>query len=108
MKELLQALPILSMIRAAFRSDVTRIVDWYNEHRPHMTLKGATPNEVYFRQRPANRQPRFEPRPAWPRGSPCAAPQCLVKGQPGTQIQMAVEFVNHRRHLPVVRLTRAA
>jgi hypothetical protein len=71
-------------------------------------LKGATPDEVYFAQRSACRKPRFEPRPGWPRASPCAKPIVLVKGQPGAKLDVAVEFVSRRRHLPRVSITRAA
>ncbi|MDR2408227.1 MAG: integrase core domain-containing protein [Bacteroidales bacterium] len=28
--------------------------DWYNEHRPHTTLNGKTPNEVYYHRHAAN------------------------------------------------------
>ena len=40
-----------------------------------MTLKGSTPNEVYFRRYPANRLPRLEPRKQWhgDRGAPSPA-----------------------------------
>ena len=80
---------------------------WYN-NLPHMTLQGATPDEVYFRRRPACRAPRFEPRAAWPRASPCAKPRTLVKGQQGVHLRLTVVFVGNRRHLPRVTLTRAA
>jgi len=73
-----------------------------------MTLQGATPDEIYFNHRPACQAPRFEPRPGWPRGSPCAAPQTLVKGQPGVILEMTVDFVVRRSHLPRVNLCRAA
>jgi hypothetical protein len=53
-------------------------------------------------------QPRFEPRPAWPRGSPCARPRVLVKGQPGAQLALTVEFLDGRQHLPCITLTRDA
>ena len=26
-------------------------IEWYNEHRPHKSLNGKTPNEVYFKRR---------------------------------------------------------
>ena len=38
--------------RTAFRRELLSFLDWYNEYRPHMTLGGNTPDEVYFRQRP--------------------------------------------------------
>lgn len=73
-----------------------------------MTLGGATPDEVYFGQRPMCRAPRFEPRPNWPRGSPCARPLTLVKGRPGVVLDLKVDFAAGRRHLPRVALRRAA
>jgi putative transposase len=45
---------------AAMRAELTRIIGWYNAHRPHTTLLGKTPDEVYFRLFPANRKPRIE------------------------------------------------
>jgi hypothetical protein len=90
------------------RRVVQLIVGWYNEHRPHTTLKGATPNERYFKRFPANRKPRIEPRPKWPRGSPCARPHALVAGRPGTQFDMQVEHIDGHKQLPIIRLRRAA
>ena len=52
-----------------FEREVGFIIDWYNEHRPHETLGGKTPNEVYFSRPPANELPRIEPRQNWPRGN---------------------------------------
>jgi transposase InsO family protein len=94
--------------RRAFRRELAYFFEWYNEHRPHMTLSGRTPNEVYHGRRPANRQPRFEPRPAWPRPSPCAQPQVLVKGQPGAEVTLRVDYLHGRKHLPIVTVERAA
>jgi len=91
-----------------FRRELSAIVDWYNEHRPHASLDGCTPNEVYYRRRPVNRRPRFEPRPDWPRGPPCAGPHTLIKGQPGARIELVVEHHAGKMHLPVVKLRRAA
>ena len=45
--------------QAGFRRELTSFVAWYNEHRPHTTLRGKTPNEVYFHMRPANQRPRI-------------------------------------------------
>jgi transposase InsO family protein len=107
-KEYLFTLPIRSLSRRNFRDEITIFISWYNTDRPHTTLKGATPDEVYFRHRPANRLPRFEPRAGWPRASPGASPRTLVKGQPGVRLQMSVEFASRSRHLPRITITRAA
>jgi len=93
---------------AEFRRELALLVRWYNEHRPHESLDGATPDEVHDDLRPANRLPRIEPRAKWPRPSPCAAPQALVAGQPGATCELHVEFLEGRRHLPIVTLKRAA
>jgi putative transposase len=94
--------------RRHFRQQAVRYIDWYNEHRPHATLGGRTPNEVYFSRKPANRRPRVEPRKRWPRRPKCARPQTLVAGQPGDQFALDVVFLNGQRHLPVVTVRRAA
>ncbi len=84
------------------------LIAWYNEHRPHLTLGGKTPHEVYLHKFPANRRPRIEPRPNWPRGSPCARPQVLVAGAPGAPFNVELERLDGHVHLPIVRLRRAA
>ena len=94
--------------RRKFRRQLASFITWYNHHRPHTTLGGKTPDEVYFGEFPANRKPRLEPRPNWPRGSPCAKPQTLVAGQPGDAFQLVVAFHDGQRHLPVISLRRAA
>jgi len=94
--------------RDAIRRQIQDVLAWYNEHRPHTNLGGRTPNEVYFGRYPANRKPRFEPRPHWPRGSPCAKPWALVKGNAGGRLELAIQFHAGHRHLPIVRLKRAA
>ena len=94
--------------RNAFRRQLLSFVQWYGEHRPHMTLEGRTPNEVYFGRPPANRQPRIEPRPRWPRRSRCAKPQTLVAGKPGDRCKLKLEYHDKQQHLPVVKLLRAA
>lgn len=34
--------------QSRFEREVGLTIDWYNQHRPHNTLDGKTPNEVYF------------------------------------------------------------
>jgi hypothetical protein len=106
-KELLRLL-IVPTRRTDMRWEIGLLISWYNHHRPHMTLGGKTPDEVYCRLFPANRRPRLEPRARWPRGSPCAKPQVLVAGSRGARFAVEVERLDPEMHLPVVRLRRAA
>ena len=108
LKQGLAWLLLIPLRRQAFLHELRLLAAWYNSNRPHMSLGGRTPDEVYHHHRPANRKPRFEPRPGWPRGSPCAWPWALVKGKPGVRIELDVEFKGGRRHLPIVRSRRAA
>jgi hypothetical protein len=71
-------------------------------------LDGRTPDEIYYRRFPANRRPRYEPRSRWPRGAPCARPWALTRGRPGAQLELAIKFLGGRKHLPIVKLRRAA
>jgi transposase InsO family protein len=92
--------------REAVRQEVATFVAWYNECRPNMTLKGRTPNEVYFSRRPANERSRIEPRARWPAASRCASPQAPVDGPPGRRVELVVR---HRHGLmPIVELRPAA
>jgi len=92
----------------AMQQELAVDLSWYNGHRPHSRLGAATPDEVYFDRHPAIRMPRFEPRPQWPRRSPCASPLTLIRGQPGVALDLAVRYHAGRRHLPIITLTRAA
>jgi len=94
--------------RQAFRQELSSFIDWYNEYRPHTTLGGRTPDEVYHARYPGHRKPRFEPRSKWPRGSPCAMPWALVKGKAGLKLDLQVDFHAGAKHLPIVTLSRAA
>ena len=71
---------LVALRRETFRGELVAFIDWYNEYRPHTTLGGKTPEEVYHNRYPANRRPWLEPRQRWPRGSPCAKPQTLIAG----------------------------
>ncbi len=108
MKQHLRRLPVVPLSKRALQRELRFFADWYNEQRPHTWLGGKTPEEVYHGRRPACRGPRFEPRPLWPRPSPCAAPQALVKGVPGVRLDLHVTYHAARKHLPVVTLHRAA
>jgi transposase InsO family protein len=88
--------------------ELSLFADWYNEHRPHLTLFGQTPAEVYRGVEPACQLPRFEPRARWPRGAPCSSPQAPVAGEPGAIVRLEVGYQAGRRHLPIVSLKNAA
>jgi transposase InsO family protein len=106
-KELLRLITIPEVLEQ-FEQELGLIIGWYNEHRPHETLGGKTPHEVYFSRPPANEQPRIEPRQHWPRGSPCAKPQVGIDGEPGDMVISEIDCHEGRRHLPVIRARRAA
>ncbi len=99
---------LIPLSRASIAREVRSFYTWYNEHRPHVTLDGKTPNKVYFRLRPASRRPRIEPRKRWPRRAPCARPRTLVAGKPGDRFTLQVALQDGERHLPIVSLNRAA
>jgi transposase InsO family protein len=94
--------------QSQFERELSFVRDWYNEHRSHETLGGKTPNEVYHSRPAANEQPRLEPRTRWPRGSPCAAPQVDIEGDPGDPIVLEIDCLEGRHHLPIIRARRAA
>lgn len=93
---------------AAMEQELAVYFSWYNGHRPHSRLGAVTPDEIYHHWRRAYRTPRFEPRPRWPRRSPCASPQALIRGQPGVTLDLAIRSHAARRHLPIITLKRAA
>ena len=94
--------------QSQYEQEASLIIDWYNEHRPHATLDGKTPNEVFYSRPAANAQARFESRELWPRGSPCAKPQVDIDGAPGDPIVLEIDCLEGRRHLPMIGAQRAA
>jgi len=48
LKESLRQLLFIPLRRGHFSREIELIVAWYNGERPHMTLRGATPDEVYL------------------------------------------------------------
>ena len=107
LKEMLQLITVPED-QSQFEREVGFIIEWYNEFRPHDTLGGRTPNEVYFLRPPANEQCRLEPRRRWPRGAPCAKPKVGIEGEPGDPIIFEIDGHEGRRHLPVIRARRVA
>jgi hypothetical protein len=97
----------------AFHQELTCFTNWYNQNRPHSSLNGKTPNEVYHNVLPACERPRYEPRGRWPRSAwprsaaPCASPHAPVAGHCGAPIRLDVRYHWGRKHLPIVELRRA-
>jgi transposase InsO family protein len=107
-KECTRRLSVVPFRLAALEQELVLYLSWYNGLRPRTWLGGATPDEIYHRRRSAIRAPRFEPRSRWPRRSPCASPRPLIRGQPGVRLDLSVQSLAERRHLPIVTLKRVA
>jgi transposase InsO family protein len=99
---------LVPLRREKMREELGPFVGWYNQSRPHTTLKGATPDEVYHGRHPTCRYPRFEPRPHWPRGSRCARPCVPIRSRAGQRLELQVDYDAGRKHLPIVTVRRAA
>jgi hypothetical protein len=100
---------LVSLRTDAFHQELTSFSNWCNQSRPHSSLNGKTPHEVFHHDvLPACKRPRYEPRARWPRSAPCASPHAPVAGHCGTPIRLDVRYHCGRKHLPIVDLRRAA
>ena len=88
---------LVPMSSVAMRRELRSYATWYSTHRPHMALAGRTPEEVYRARTPRRR--RFEPRPNWPHQG---------RRDTGDNFRLELSYVENRKHLPIVRLRRAA
>ena len=71
------------------RDELGAFITWYNEYRPHMTLKSRTPKEAYD-DVPLTPEPSRLPRSQAP------------------PMTLTVSFFAGRRHLPIFRIDKAA
>ena len=95
--------------RYSGQPEILKYVNHVTDHsRPHSSLIGKTPNEVYHDLLPACERPRYEPRVRWPRSSPCASPPAPVAGHCGAPIRLDVRYHQDQKHLPIVDLKIAA
>ncbi len=90
------------------RQEIVCYIDWYNRHRPHQGLEGATPLEIYESSIPANRKARYEPRKHWPVGSGCAAPYAEPRPEQGKHLRFVLTFADKYRRLPIAQLREVA
>jgi hypothetical protein len=81
------------------RRELRFYATWYNQWRTHMALAGKTPRDVYDGRSVVRR--RIETRPQWPHRPRRSTGDV-------TKIQLAVSYVEGRKHLPVIELRRAA
>jgi len=88
------------------RAEVAAYVRWYNTCRPHTTLGGATPQEVLDGVLPAGKRPRLEPRARYPLAR--RDPATPLRRRVRERLELVVERVEGRAHLPVIELRRAA
>ena len=92
----------------SLRNESDRWVVCFNQHRPHRALGGRTPDEACRRIAPAYKRPRWEPRKRWPRDTSCAGSKAKTRGDPGVRLELVVTYLDAQKHLPIVRLKRAA
>jgi hypothetical protein len=91
----------------AFDEELLLYARWYDEYRPHRTLRGRTPNEVYSGILAARDGPRIEPRFAlasMPNATDPVAPIAVDATKP----RLVVTPFKGRQHLPIVSLEREA
>ena len=99
---------LIPMRMDQMREKVGCYIDWYNQHRPHQSLDGATPLEIYEGVTPANIKPRYEPRKHWPIKSGCAAPYASLRFEQGKRLKMIVAFADEYKRLPIVEFREVA
>jgi len=97
---------IVPTSQSEFEHELSIWATWYNSHRPHMALKGRTPDEVFYRKRAANTLPRIEPRVGLKHPSPCAAPRVMMAGKAGRKVNVQLSFLEGRKHLPILKVLR--
>ncbi|MBW8034776.1 MAG: transposase family protein [Planctomycetes bacterium] len=73
----------------AIRREITLYTDWYNQNRPHQSLGGRIPMDVYF-------------------GIEDEITRIETRGEDAVPIQLIVMRIKKRRHLPIVELKHVA
>jgi transposase InsO family protein len=103
-QEMLRRLLVVPRRFVAMQAEVRAYAFWYNQHRPSQALGGRTPAEVRDGGVPASEQPRWETRARVPLPRGRGARARRVRGT----LELVVERVDGREHLPVVSLRQAA
>ena len=95
---------IIPLRHSAFCASLVRLEDWYNDVRPHSSLGGATPDEIFHGRRPADRRRRLEPRAKYPGKGACAAPWAPARAKIGTRLELVAKPFRGARHLAQVEI----
>lgn len=98
----LRSLIAIPLCTVAMAEDLAIFVEWYDEHRPHRGLGGATPNEIYFGRPRARDAPRFE---VWGR---YPTHDVELRAEAGSVVELCVERYRGRAHLLVIETRPAA
>ena len=97
---------IVPTSQSDFENELALWMQWYNSHRSHKSLRGRTPDEVYFKMRAANTLPRIGPRFGLIHSSPCAKPRTMMAGKAGRKVNVQLSFLEGRKHLPILKVLR--
>ena len=90
------ALPVM-------RRRLADYIRWYNEERPHQSLRGATPAERLAKRKPRIERPGFETRARVLARAPPGD-----RRRPAARLRLVVRSDKGGAHLPTVRLRKAA
>ena len=96
---------VVPLASEAFEQELITYARWYNQHRPHRTLRGKTPIEVHDGRPPASEQCRIETRD---RPTEKSAATVTAMHDKVTNLRLIVKPFEGRKHLPVIELARAA
>jgi transposase InsO family protein len=98
---------VVPLATEAFERELLTYVGWFNEHRPHRTLAGRTPNEVHEGRAAARELPRIETRQE-PKGRRVGATEIQSHARQVTQLRLVIKHFEDRKRLPVIEMDRAA
>ena len=90
------------------RRELSLFATWYNGSRPHQRLLGATPDERRGAANPFLKRARFEPRVRMSHGAGCASLRSSTDDSCGPRLALRVDYLEGRKHLPIVALRRVA
>jgi hypothetical protein len=103
-QEMLRRLLVVPRRFVAMQREVLAYAFWYNQHRPSQALGGRTPTEVRDGGVAASEATRWETRARVPLPRGRGARARRVQGT----LELVVERVDGREHLPIVSLRQAA